>query len=56
MRPLDLVDSHGRWKRPCLQTTPECDQLVPSTVLEAAVDTPAVYASDADSAGGQASR
>jgi hypothetical protein len=26
---VDLVGSHGRWKRPCLQTTPECDQEVP---------------------------
>ena len=25
----DLVGSHGRWKRPCLQTTPECDHVMP---------------------------
>ena len=23
---VDLVDAHGRWKRSCLQTTPECDR------------------------------
>jgi hypothetical protein len=28
---VNLVDSHGRWKRPCLQTTPECDQVVPNS-------------------------
>jgi hypothetical protein len=27
---VDLVDSHGRWwKRPCPQTAPECDQVMP---------------------------
>jgi hypothetical protein len=25
----DLVGSHGRWKRPCLQPNPDGDQVVP---------------------------
>jgi hypothetical protein len=29
---VDLVDSHGRWKRPCLQTAPECDRCRHNTV------------------------
>ena len=23
---VDLLGSHGRWKRPCIQTTPRCDE------------------------------
>jgi hypothetical protein len=26
---VDQVDSHGRWKGPCLQTNPQCDPVVP---------------------------
>jgi hypothetical protein len=26
---VDQVDSHGRWKGPCLQTNPQCDAVVP---------------------------
>ena len=29
VRRVFLVGSHGRWKRPCLQTAPECDQAMP---------------------------
>jgi hypothetical protein len=35
---VDLVDSHGRWKRPCLQTIHACDQVAPVTVEYRALD------------------
>jgi hypothetical protein len=38
---VDLVGSHGRWKRPCLQTSPDDDDQVDVTTVEHhAVHTP----------------
>jgi hypothetical protein len=35
---VELVDSHGRWKGPCLQTNPKCDQVF-SMQFEITIDT-----------------